>query len=92
MPAISSKLSCSLIALTAASSAAFSSPRPISDTDAIAAASETLANPRESIRSSNSIFGLVMEKLSCSKVVRCVKRLVYRALPQFLVNWLKLSQ
>jgi len=54
VPRISRRLSWLRIALTAAWSAAFSSPRPISRAEAWAAASETRASPSESMRSWNS--------------------------------------
>src|SRR5210317_145827 len=55
-PWISSRFNCSRMAFTAAWSAAFSSPRPIRSAEAIAAASETRAKPKESIRSLKSDF------------------------------------
>ena len=56
VPAMSSMLSCVRMASTAAWSAAFSSPRPISLADAMAAASETRASPSDSMRSLKSIL------------------------------------
>jgi hypothetical protein len=53
------RLSWSRMAFTAAWSAAFSSPRPISSAEAMAAASDTRARPSESIRSLKSV-GCVM--------------------------------
>src|SRR6056297_965868 len=58
-PEISSRFNCSRIAFTAAWSAAFSSPRPIRSTVAIAACSATRARPRDSMRSLKSV-GAVM--------------------------------
>ena len=55
-PWISSRFNCSRMAFTAAWSAAFSSPRPMRSAEAIAAASDTRANPRDSKRSLKSDF------------------------------------